>query len=140
MSQNDTKIDHFRNILCSESLSTVLKKLNLTQEEWTCTNKPKTQLNRKKTKARFGCLVRRPPWKCIVPLLQLPGPHWTFIYLNFATFPTNFPNCTANNVSTNMPLIQSSVTVSIMYKIYRSLTHKHKCLSSSKYAGNSLDF
>ena len=54
----------------------VLQKLDLTQWRQTIIWNTKIQhkINKKITKARFGCLLWPPAWKRSRPILQLPGP------------------------------------------------------------------
>ena len=61
VTKNTPKTGHFRDVLHNQSLSMVLKKLNLMLPSQTCINKPKDiimQNKHEKPTARSACLVR----------------------------------------------------------------------------------
>jgi len=74
----DTKTDviFFRDILPSQYISTIPKKLDLTQQKQICTNKPKytNEQNKPTNKARLGCFVQHIALKQSMDILTALGP------------------------------------------------------------------
>jgi len=83
----NTKTDHVQDVPPSQSLSIVLKKLNLTQQK---TSKPKditTQNEHQKLNKSFGCIVQHSTWQQIPPILTIsynsgPQPTWSLTNTN----------------------------------------------------------